>query len=142
MSLRNLALASALLISSGIAFANASMDSNSESGDASLVRFECSQYNFDTGAEMKGRVYLTQTEKGGKLVDGSAKKFTLEYVDDVTLEKPVVVKTGVAKQDDVIVFFKSDDARYTFTIYLDELDQSVLKIDRKRVGMYKCVELQ
>jgi hypothetical protein len=71
------------------------------------------------------------TQQGSRpLKEGEKQPFTLRMYE--TGEKtPSLVKQGTVETEDVMFSFKSDDKKLTFGIYLDELDQSYLEVNRK-----------
>mgnify|MGYP000473180231 CR=1 FL=1 len=105
----------------------------SSMAQAAGAKYVCTQQG---GGAAARTVVLTQTGDR-EILENRAEDFRLEVYEagqvTATLEKDGKVLT-----EDVMFSFKSDDRAVSFMIYLDEMDQSSLRVRGQRTTRFTC----
>jgi hypothetical protein len=102
------------------------------------TRFVCREYDRATQQLLQRTVVFAQAGADG-LVDGKKAAFTLDVYEGTEAVAATEVE-GTAETDDVQVSFKSKDGKVGFTMFLDELNESTLRLDGGAGGEFACAE--
>lgn len=99
-------------------------------------KYVCQEYNFTSGALKNSTVVLTQTGPG-ELTEGKKMKFSFELFKKNSLLSELEAE-GTVETEDVSFLFTSNDKKISFHIYLDEMNQSSLTVNKIDKGMFLC----
>jgi hypothetical protein len=92
-------------------------------------KYVCNEYDPTTEQLLQTTVVLTQ--KGDEpIVEGKSVKFSLELFRGSSTEAEVSV-AGKARTNDVKFVFTSDNRKVSFSMYLDEANQSSLSLSSR-----------
>lgn len=97
-------------------------------------KFVCVQYDRGTEQLINKTVVLQQTG-AGEFKEGIPMAFFLEIYEG---QYPVAAYKGVAETEDVMFNFTSNDGKASFSMYLDEMNESSLTIDGNDHGDFMC----
>lgn len=101
-------------------------------------KFACMEYDFQKGTPLTHTIVLeiSNAKKGWtQTEDGEIAKYRLTQYENLNVYPSTLSLKGTVLTEDVIFQFTSEDEKYIFNIYLDELDQSSLTVfdDNKKV---------
>ena len=114
----------------------ASSGSANETSNYQKMKLVCNEYDRGTEKILQKTFVLIHLDKK-EVTDGANNRFVFEMYKGAKTY-PEFTASGTVETEDVYFFFQSDDKKVEVSLYLDEMNETELGIDGKKVGDYIC----